>query len=162
MGRVCYKNHKNAVCLSLVLPQHKECSGYKWLKESNRNQKYSGSPKICDNGLSTGWYRFGGEAGIKMPTSCVSKYRCGTNAPGWMNGAHPTVAEGKVTRKVCYNWSSNCCNWSNNIEVVNCGQYYVYKLSPPPACTLRYCGSDNWLKWFHSHIMTYLHYTLAD
>ena len=79
-----------------------------------------------------------------MPTSCVSKLRCGTHATGWMNGAHPTVAQGKVTRKVCYSWDSNCCNWSNNIEVVNCGQYYVYKLSPPSAgCTLRYCGSDN-------------------
>ena len=78
-----------------------------------------------------------------MPTSCVSNQRCGTAAPGWMNGAHPTVAQDKVTRKVCYSYSGNCCNWSNNIEVVNCGQYYVYKLSRPPTCYLRYCGSDN-------------------
>ena len=78
-----------------------------------------------------------------MPTSCVPKHRCGTYATGWMNGAHPTVAQGMVTRKVCYNWNGNCCLWSNNIEVVNCGQYYVYKLSKPPHCTLRYCGSDN-------------------
>ena len=78
-----------------------------------------------------------------MLTSCVPEYRCGTHASGWMNGAHPTVAQGKVTRNVCYNYSSNCCRASNNIEVVNCGQYYVYKLSPPPYCTLRYCGSDN-------------------
>jgi hypothetical protein len=78
-----------------------------------------------------------------MPTTCVSKYRCGTSATGWMNGAHPTVANGKVTRKVCYSWAGNCCNWSNNVEVVNCGQYYVYKLSPSPDCNLRYCGSDN-------------------
>ena len=111
------------------------------MKESNRNQKY-GSGLNCDDSLSTGWYRFGGGAGTKMPTSCVPNQRCGTLAPGWMNGAHPTVAQGKVTRKVCYNWSSNCCSWSNNIEVVNCGLYYVYKLSPPPICTLRYCGSD--------------------
>ena len=98
---------------------------------------------ICDNSLS-GWYRFGGGAGTKMPTSCVSIARCGTYGTGWMNGAHPTVADGKVTRKVCYHWSSNCCRWSNNIEVVSCGQYYVYKLSPPSAgCTLGYCGSDN-------------------
>ena len=79
-----------------------------------------------------------------MPTSCVSKLRCGTNASGWMNGAHPTVDQGKVTRKVCYNYFGNCCNWSNDIEVVNCGQYYVYKLSRPSnGCNLRYCGSDN-------------------
>ena len=78
-----------------------------------------------------------------MPTSCVPKNRCGTHATGWMNGAHPSVCQGKVTRRVCYNWNGNCCNWSNNIEVVNCGKYYVYKLSKPPACHLRYCGSDN-------------------
>ena len=77
-----------------------------------------------------------------MPTSCVSSGRCGTSASGWMNGVHPTVAEGKVTRKVCYNYDS-CCQWSNNIDVVNCGLFYVYKLSRPPVCTLRYCGSDN-------------------
>ena len=98
----------------------------------------------CDKGLSTGWYRFGGGAGIKMPTSCVPERRCGTHATGWMNGAHPTVADGMVTRKVCYHWYSNCCSWSNGIEVVNCGLYYVYKLSRPPwGCDLRYCGSDN-------------------
>ena len=129
--------------INLVVHQHKECSGYSWLRESNRNQKYSGSAKYCENSFSTGWYRFGGGAGVKMPTSCVSENRCGTHAPGWMDGAHPTVADGKVTRKVCYGWSGNCCRRSNNIEVVNCGLYYVYKLGPTPGCTLRYCGSDN-------------------
>ncbi len=27
---------------------------------------------------------------IKMPTSCVPACRYGANAPGWMDGAHPT------------------------------------------------------------------------
>ena len=63
---------------------------YKWLRESNRNQKYSQHEHNCDNSLSSGWYRFGGEAGIKMPTSCVPTHRCGTDVAGWMNGAHPT------------------------------------------------------------------------
>jgi hypothetical protein len=60
-----------------------------------------------------------------------------------MNGAHPTVADGKVTRKVCFNWSGNCCHGSNDIEVVNCGQYYVYELSKIIPGTVRYCGSDH-------------------
>ena len=77
-----------------------------------------------------------------MATSCVRRYRCGGGASGWMNGSHPTVADGKVARKVCYSWG-RCCSWSNNIEVVNCGQYYIYKLSKPPTCDLRYCGSFN-------------------
>ena len=125
-----------------ILLQYNECFGYQWLNESNRNQNYSGSDVSCDSSLS-GWYRFGGGAGIKMPTACVPKNRCGTHATGWMNGTHPTVVDSNVTRKVCYNWKHNCCLWSNSIKVVNCGQYYVYKLSKPSGCSLRYCGSDN-------------------
>ena len=78
-----------------------------------------------------------------MLTSCLPTLECGTYLPGWMNGTHPTVADGKVTRKVCFGRNKNCCEFSNNIEVVNSGQYYVYKLSAPPVCRSRYCGSDN-------------------
>ena len=127
----------------VVSSQHEECSGYIWLNETSRNQR-SGPASNCDNGLS-GWYRFGGGAGTKIATSCVPTYKCGTAAPGWMNGAHPTVADGKVIRKVCYNWSNNCCTWSNDIKVINCGKYYVYELmstSPAHSCHLVYCGSD--------------------
>lgn len=128
-----------------MFPQHEKCSGYTWLTESSRN-KNSGSVTIgCDSSLS-GWYRFGGAAGTKIATSCVPINKCGTHAPGWMNGAHPTIDDGEVTRTVCYHYFGHCCKWSNNIEVVNCGQYYVYKLmSTPPShpCNLRYCGTDN-------------------
>ena len=81
-----------------------------------------------------------------MATSCVPWNRCGTHLTGWMNGTHPTVADDKVTRKVCYNYglTGNCCDLLNYIEVVNCGQYYVYKLSGTPGgFHLRYCGSDD-------------------
>ena len=73
----------------------------------------------------------------------VLNNRCGADASGLMNGAHPTVADGKVIRRVGYNWRIVCCDKSNNIEVVNCGQYYVYKLNKTPGCYYRYCGSDN-------------------
>ena len=62
---------------------------------------------------------------------------------GWMNGTHPTVSEGKVTRTVCYHWVSNCCSWSNNIEVLNCGKYYIYKHLSPVDCHSRYCGLNS-------------------
>ena len=41
---------------------------------------------------------------------------------------------------------SSCCDWTNEIKVVNCGQNYVYKLMSSSAahpCHLGYCGSDN-------------------
>lgn len=46
-----------------------------------------------------------------------------------------------MTRKVCYHWSGDCCNWSNTIRVLNCGGFYIYELVPSPACQLRYCGT---------------------
>ena len=137
------------------MPQHKECFGYQWLTESNRNTNYLGNDGLCDDGLSTGWYRFGGQAGSKMATSCVPGFRCATLAPSWLDGIHPTVAEGKVTRKVCYS-VNDCCLYSNYIEVVNCGKYYVYELSKPPACNLRYCGSNNWWRSFHLCALWYV------
>ncbi|KAL9987885.1 hypothetical protein ACROYT_G002263 [Oculina patagonica] len=114
---------------------------FRFLNESNRAKTYNKpSPLICDSSLS-GWYRFGGEAGSKMPESCVKERHCGTHAPGWLNGSHPTMADGAVKRKVCFHWSSSCCRWSTMIDVRNCGGFYVYKLYRPPACTLRYCGN---------------------
>ncbi len=127
----------------LVSPRQKNCTEYTWLNESSRNRNFGSGSNInnCDHQLS-GWYRFGGGAGIKIATSCVSYHSCGTTTPGWMTAAHPTVDDGKVTRKICFN-NGNCCDFSNHIEVVNCGQYYVYELKHPPACYMRYCGSDN-------------------
>ena len=124
----------------LVIINFLECKSYKTLSEHNRAQGYKGVVK-CDRPLATGWYRFTGLAGNKMPDSCVSKYYCGTHAPGWLTGGHPTVAQGAVSRKVCFHWSSGCCQWSRYIRVRNCGAFYVYYLSATPACNLRYCGN---------------------
>ena len=77
-----------------------------------------------------------------MPTACVPINRCNTRATGWLNANHPTVADGQVTRQVCFHWNSNCCYWSTNIQVRNCGEYFVYLLSGTPGCSLRYCGTD--------------------
>ena len=121
-------------CISL------ECRSYRTLSEYDRAQGYKGVIK-CDRSLPTTWYRFTGLAGNMMPSSCVARYYCGTHAPGWLVGGHPTVAQGIVSRKVCFHWTSGCCQWSRYIRVRNCGAFYVYRLSPTPACNLRYCGN---------------------
>ena len=80
-----------------------------------------------------------------MAATCVPTNRCGTHATGWLNGVHPTVSEGIVTRQVCFNWSGGCCVWSINIQVRNCNGYFVYYISGTPSvhpCHLRYCGAD--------------------
>jgi len=118
-----------------------ECTSYSSLTSGDRKTTYVSNSYLCDNNLN-GWYRFQGAAGTRMPSSCPPVRRCSTSATGWLNGGHPTVADGKVTRQVCFHWVSNCCWQSTNTEVRNCGSFYVYHFSGTPGCYYRYCGSD--------------------
>ena len=61
--------------------------------------------------------------------------------PGWLNGSHPSVADGIARRKVCFQYEKECCQRSTVMDVRNCGSFYVYKLRPPPVCNARYCGN---------------------
>ena len=121
-----------------------ECSNYTLLDNQDRNINYTsgGSSYLCDGGIS-GWYRFGGDAGTQLSTTCVPRTDtnnpiCRTQTVGWLNGAHPSVSDGKVTRRVCFSWDGVCCQWNTNIEVINCGLFYIYKLVPAPLCNGRY------------------------
>nr|XP_058969359.1 uncharacterized protein LOC131795764 [Pocillopora verrucosa] len=118
-----------------------ECTSHYFLEDFGRSVNYVGNV-TCDDGLAHGWYRFRGAAGTQMPTYCVGKYHCGTHAPGWLRGAHPSVADGIIRALVCFHWGSQCCSWSTIIRVRNCGGFYVYELRRPPACHLRYCGGN--------------------
>ena len=115
------------------------CSNYTVLSEADRAQGNAQPPhNIDDNSLVTGWYRFEGAAGDRMPDKCVLRYRCGTRHPGWLNGSHPSVVEGVVTRTVCYGGYRDRCSNTDIIKVKNCSSYYVYQL---PRTFRRYCGN---------------------
>lgn len=132
----------------VLSPYFVECQDYQNLTSSYRKTTHvtvDAANTYCDQSLGPGWFRFQGDAGTKMPTSCVSENHCGTNAAGWLNGAHPTVAEGQVSKQVCFTWLSNCCHFAINIQVRNCGFYFVYFISgtlPSNPCYLGYCGTD--------------------
>ena len=119
------------------------CTSYTVLNKADRAQGNAEPPhNKSDRDLATGWYRFQGAAGDRMPDKCVLEYRCGTEIPLWLNGSHPTVAEGVVTRKACYTGGSDCCWRSNIIKVKNCSSYYVYELHRTRyRGGSRYCGS---------------------
>ncbi|KAL9961879.1 hypothetical protein ACROYT_G030911 [Oculina patagonica] len=123
-------------------PATAECQTYKKLTSADRKVTYGKPTRACDSQIDPGWYRFEGAAGTKMPTSTPGMNKCDADAPGWLNGAHPTVAEGIVTRQVCFHWSHGPCTYNINIEVRNCGSFYVYNLKQAPGCSIRYCGSD--------------------
>ena len=117
-----------------------ECSSYTVNSEADRSVSFPKTASKCDRAaLTPGWYRFNSTAGSKMPTACVPKYMCNTDATGWLNGVHPTLQDGVVRRNVCFHWNGNCCNWALTIKVRNCGLFYVYQLVKTPACHLRYC-----------------------
>ena len=119
-----------------------ECQNYGSLNSGSRRTSYYWGNHYCDSSLGPGWFRFQGSAGTRMATSCPSFRRCGTYYPGWLSGGHPSVADGQVTRTVCFRSRYSCCSYSTSIKVRNCGSYYVYYLSGTPTCDLRYCGTN--------------------
>ena len=90
--------------------------------------------------FTPGWHSFSSTIGGAMPEKCTSSHYCGTQASGWLKGSHPIVIGQKISRTVCFSWSSNCCEWQTSVEVINCGQYYIYNLPNTPACYLAYCA----------------------
>jgi len=129
---------------SLFLVVFDECKHYETLSDRQRAAGvHRGNTLKCDQkDLATPkWYRFTGAAGTQMPTSCVPQHYCGTHAPGWLSGSHPTRLGQIVKGKVCFHWSKSCCNWHASIQIKRCNGFYVYKLTRTPACWLRYCGN---------------------
>ncbi|XP_068743651.1 salivary glue protein Sgs-3-like isoform X2 [Montipora capricornis] len=80
-----------------------------------------------------------------MSDTCVEMYHCGAVYPGWLSGGHPSVKDGAVVRRVCFNGYYGCCHLFTYISVRNCGGFYVYKLTPlhtSSNCYCRYCASN--------------------
>ena len=122
------------------------CKNYTVLNEVDRTQEFivtNTSNYRCDwFDLVPGWHRFQGAAGEWMADKCVPENHCGTRWPGWLSGAHPTVVEGVVTRRVCFSSSHTCCYLHHDIRIKNCGAYFVYELPKPRYCYARYCGNS--------------------
>jgi len=126
-----------------------ECLSYTSLVDANRNVDFGiYGPKTCDApSLAAGWYRFEGKAGVQMPTAPPPIYSCGTHAGGYMNGTHPTADEGIIETTACFHWADNgkdypCFGGPKPLKVLNCGEFYVYHLTPSAACMSRFCGED--------------------
>ncbi|XDV16216.1 hypothetical protein PO909_016028, partial [Leuciscus waleckii] len=98
----------------------------------------------CDRSVSwSGWYRlFINNTSAHIPDTCVAQFRCGTNAPLWIRGGHPTVTDGVVTRDVCGNGGSYCCYYGSfPIKVKACpDDYYVYELVSTAGYCSGYCA----------------------
>ena len=120
-----------------------ECNQYKFLNDSDRRNDFGRGDQKCDRNLKEDWYRFSAGAGTSIATQCIQgAQRCGTDVPGWMDGANPTVDEGVVSRKVCFSGYHKCCYRNVTINVRNCSSFFVYRLKPLSYCNSRYCGKS--------------------
>ena len=138
------------------------CNNYTVLSEADRAQGHvviNASNYRCDkDDLVPGWYRFQGAAGDQMADKCVPGNHCGSRWSGWLYGAHPSIAEGVVTREVCFSSLYYCCDWDQNIRIKNCGAYFVYELPRPYfSCPARYCGNGSAGKFLRTFFLKLLH-----
>ena len=123
---------------------------YFTLSEDNRNSSFFNPYyKYCDQSgfgytspdwKGPNWYRFVQPAGFKIPESPVKSYYCGTNASGWLNGKHPENFGDVIEQKACFHFYDNECWYSIDIQIMNCGDFYVYYLPQTPYCYMRYCA----------------------
>ncbi|KAI4871599.1 hypothetical protein NFI96_004110 [Prochilodus magdalenae] len=130
--------------LAFETPSYDPCNNYTTLDQPWRGTNETGLG-ICDYNFNwTGWYRmmyYG--MNIRMPESCVNESRCGTYTTLWLNGSHPQIQDGIVTRGVCMNvgWEECCYYKSIPIRVKACpGDYYVYEFVRPADYCSAYCA----------------------
>ncbi|XP_048026593.1 uromodulin-like isoform X2 [Megalobrama amblycephala] len=123
------------------IPSVDPCYNYTSLDEPWRatdNSYYNNYLGMCDSNVEwNGWYRlFYNGQNTQMPESCVSQYTCGTRDPLWLNGSHPQLEDGVVTRQVCVSSWNGCCTYASHaIRVKACpGNYHVYEFVKPIFC----------------------------
>uniref|UniRef100_A0A3B4DKV2 ZP domain-containing protein n=1 Tax=Pygocentrus nattereri TaxID=42514 RepID=A0A3B4DKV2_PYGNA len=136
-----------SITVALTHPSYDPCYNYNVLDDPRRAINQTRNSWWCDTDMNwNGWYRLLYQgSNIRMPESCVSQGMCGTDVPLWLNGSHPRLEDGVVTRKICGNWNNDCCYFkSYPIQVKACpGNYYVYEFLSPSICSSAYCAAQN-------------------
>ena len=138
------------------------CSNYKTLSNEDRSIYHNDwSSYRCDIFLY-GWYRFTGNAGERLLSTCPAvlsalNNSCGTYYKGWLNNQQlPKVEEGAVNRSVCFSEPGSCaCSFERGIRVRNCGGFYVYHLDAVQKCNARYCSKKSRSLFLHLFICHY-------
>lgn len=126
-------------------PTHPSCDSrqYSVLKDTWRRESVpiEGACAQQYSVFQAGWYRFSKRLGAMIKTRCPQTQGCRAVAPGWMRGGHPAQVGVAQSRVVCFSFEGNCCSRQVTVEVVNCGDYYVYNLPEIPTCYYEYCGN---------------------
>ena len=128
------------VYFSLLAP---ECIKYTEISDNTRRWNYGRGDK-CDSTITKKWYRFTltGKEDIRLNEIRVpNRDFCDTRAPGRLvsDGKNPTVADGIVSRTVCFDYNKGC-QFNTIIRMRNCRKYFIYELVPTTFSPCgRYC-----------------------
>ena len=136
-----------------------QCTQHKFLDDAKRLYEYvKKGDTFCDyaNGIldsipissdwvGPGWYRVTGEAGTQLSTHVYefvwgssNDGTCGTHFGSHIIGTHPDTTGQTITMKVCFLLDCHG-EKEHDIDVTNCGGYYVYNLKGMTGCSWRYC-----------------------
>jgi len=77
------------------------------------------------------WFRFTGEAGTRLMSSCPPMFACGTWAPLWSEDAHPRYVGESAVLNVYGKWDDWCEYLGVRLEVKCCSQSppsFIYRL----------------------------------
>merc|ERR1711935_310775 len=133
---------------------HSSCDPQIYLELNDPSRSVFAGPgdQLCDSEdldytspdwQGPGWYRFTSTEFSQLADYPPGSVNCGTIFTGWLDGDHPTLEEGEVTRRICFQEGTSFeyqCWQETEAGVVNCGEYFVYHLREPPRCYARYCG----------------------
>ena len=136
--RLLARRDASVLAVPNLLPT--ECYTYTVNSDATRNIAYNNSTAYCDQTefSSPKWVRFMDAAGTQLASSNPGAGQCGSQYPGYLTDTHPARTGEKKTATVCYSYYGTC-NWQTSISITNCGNYFVYYLSSPGTCNLRYC-----------------------
>ena len=133
----------------LLLGNPCEDSNIKELSAGDRSVSYQADTDKCDatdseiNSEWQHWYRVTGNAGNALRVNAPASESCGAEANVYLREHHPYPSEGVVSKQACVRTPSDTCKREIEINVINCGPFYLYQLLElRPSCnqkTWRYC-----------------------
>jgi len=124
-----------------------EIDDYKDLNSGDRSETYEDATDKCDaEDLKDEWhywYKVSGNAGNALASkNKPPRGSCGTMVRLYLKDDHPSFGDGEVTLRVCAAEGNAACEYDMNIQVINCGAFYLYKLHNFRECLdnpWRYC-----------------------
>ncbi|XP_062600781.1 oncoprotein-induced transcript 3 protein-like [Saccostrea cucullata] len=107
--------------------------------DRTRNCVFDSNYSPCDRYLTPGWYK----SDDPILNQCPPLNKCGTLYPVWLNDSLPNAGDPVTTKKLCKTGFTDCCSKEYDIQIKNCGSFYVYCLPALDSYPERICFGTN-------------------